>query len=39
MMRKEISPRNPGDCGGIPRRDGSGGGQGNNGTPRQPRRR
>lgn len=28
-----------GDCGGIRREDGSGGGVGNRGTPRQPRRR
>ena len=28
--------REPGDCGGTPKEDGTGGGTGNRGTPRQP---
>jgi len=30
--------RGGGRCGGTPRRDGSGGGAGNQGTPRQPKK-
>lgn len=42
--RKEIRRGNAGrgrrgSCGGVRRRDGSGAGRGNFGTPRQPRRR
>jgi len=36
---KEVNmARGNGDCGGTPKKDGSGGGTGNKGTPRQPKK-
>ena len=37
MKTKKNPKRKPGDCGGEPRRDGTGGGVGNRGTREQPK--